>query len=849
MHKSITHYNLIRKLGEGGMGEVYLAEDTNLKRQVALKFLRSLATNNEENKRRFINEAQAAAALNHPNITQIHTVEECDGRLFIVMEYIKGQELSDIIDKNELSQRNKIEIACQLADGIKAAHDKGVIHRDIKSGNIMVKKDDQVKIMDFGLARIRGTDHITKTGSTLGTISYMSPEQVIGESVDEQSDIWSLGVVLYELFTGKLPFRGEYEASIMYSITEQEPIPVTDLKPDIPEWIAEIIHNCLQKKKDKRYSTVEEVQQALKAGAGGLKYNERKIDSSIRSIINEPFVRIGVPVLVVSLLILLGIRNNSFSPLLSIPGEENRQYLTVLPFKNIGSDSTYHTISEGLVETLSSKLSTVQRLRNAFWVVPTDELVQKNVRTAGSAHKIFNVDLAVTGSIQPISKSTRFILQLIDAKNVRQLDSKIIDVPSNDLASLQIKAVEALLEMLNIEEDEELLDAIRRGDPTQPGASEFYIRGRAYLQRTLTGENIENAINSFKKAIALDPDFALAHAALGESYLIRYNKFQDHSDVVEAEKQVKKALDIDDELPAVKLTMGIVHLTAGELEKAIEQFNDAITLEPKYVEAYLSLAKAFEEQDRYEKAEETYKKAISLQPDFYRGYNQLGSFYLNHGQYQKAIEQFLHVAELTPDNPHIYSNLGVYFMLLGQAEQATQNFKKSLSIDTTYAAVSNFGSLMFNQGQYSEAVHLYRKALQLSPNDYRIWGNLALACDWSDKPGLNCTTDTYYLKAIERAENMLQVNNKAPVVMANLAAFHASLGDTSKAISYIDKALQINADNILVRIDAIAVYELTGLREKALQYITKEVMPYIKPQPRLQMLVRDPRFQKLTSSF
>ena len=265
--KSILHYRIIEKLGAGGMGIVYLAEDTRLKRQVAIKFLPPHISNSDTDRKRFEIEAQAAAALNHPNIATIFAIEENEDQPFIVMEYISGQELSDVISEHSQKQMEMddvLDLVKQIAKGLQAAHQNGIIHRDIKSGNIMLTPDGLVKIMDFGLAKVRGSVMVTQAGTTLGTAVYMSPQQVRGEEADEQSDIWALGVIFYELLTGQLPFSGAYEQAIMYSILNETPKSISYLRDDVPAEVILMLNKMLEKEQDQRYQSVNEFLEDLR---------------------------------------------------------------------------------------------------------------------------------------------------------------------------------------------------------------------------------------------------------------------------------------------------------------------------------------------------------------------------------------------------------------------------------------------------------------------------------------------------------------------------------------------------------------------------------------------------------
>jgi serine/threonine-protein kinase len=265
IYNIISHYKILEKIGEGGMGEVHLAEDTKLKRQVALKFLSSKSISGEEDKSRFMREAQAAAALNHSNIATIFEIDEHEGNMFIAMEYVEGQNLKQLLESGPLKLRDVIKISSQIAEGLQAAHARNIVHRDIKSANIMITGNGQVKIMDFGLAKLAGVSMLTREGTTVGTVSYMSPEQTHGEVVDQRTDIWSLGVIIYEMVSGQLPFKGQYDSAVIYSIMHEEPEPLTAFRTGLPKPLEGMVNKLLAKDRNSRYQHVVEVPVDLKA--------------------------------------------------------------------------------------------------------------------------------------------------------------------------------------------------------------------------------------------------------------------------------------------------------------------------------------------------------------------------------------------------------------------------------------------------------------------------------------------------------------------------------------------------------------------------------------------------------
>jgi len=355
--KQILHYKILEKLGEGGMGIVYLAEDTKLERQVAIKFLPRHIAGNSDERKRFEIEAKAAAALNHPNIATIHAIEEADDELFLVMEYIEGNELKEIVKTQRLaSQQDIINYATQIAEGLQAAHEKGIVHRDIKSSNIMVTNDGQIKIMDFGLAKFRGSAQLTQIGTTLGTAAYMSPEQARGDDVDHRSDIWSFGVVLYEMLTSELPFKGDYEQAVIYNILNESPESMSEYSPEVSEELVQIVDKCLQKEPSNRYQNVKEIISDLSG--------KNELKTIISPIKNEKAqkkkkgIYYITTVIAFLIIVIVGYLINSQKTHDNLTIKDR---LVVLPFENLGpSEEDY--FADGITEEITSRLTTLKSL-------------------------------------------------------------------------------------------------------------------------------------------------------------------------------------------------------------------------------------------------------------------------------------------------------------------------------------------------------------------------------------------------------------------------------------------------------------------------------------------------------
>jgi len=868
--KNILHYKIIEQLGQGGMGVVYKAEDTKLKREVAIKFLPGLVAVNKEQRKRFTVEAQAAASLNHQNITTIYSIEETHDQIFIVMEYIEGEELKSFISSGissgermtRLSSQGLNDIinyAVQIADGLEAAHNKGIVHRDIKSQNIMITKDGKAKIMDFGLAKIREGNQLTQMGTTIGTIAYMSPEQASGIDVDYRSDIFSFGVVLYELITGKLPFRGDYDQVIIYSILNDEPDLTILKQQNCPLQLIDIISKCLDKNQKTRYQSTAQLSSDLKMIQkillGGIKLSFfENVKALIKSIkIRKRTVYItALSILIFAAIILLAGGKNIFFSIFSTSGTSAENHLLILPLNIVGGDATRQAFSDGLVETLSSNLTQIERFQSSLWVVPSSEVVQNKIKSISEAHKMFGVNLVVTGSLQFMNNLLRLTLNLVDAKNLRQLNSSIIDIKSEEISSTQDKAVIQLLQMLHIEMEPQLKDIMDAGKTTVPKAYEYYVQGRGNLQRYENLENIDQAINFFELAAGSDKNYTMAYAGLGEAYWRKYEITKKPEFAEFAMTKAKKAFKLDSLLAPINVTLGMIYSGTGNHTLAIETFKRALAIEPSDAAALRGLAKAYESSGDISEAESTFKRAIKLKPDYWAGYNDLGVFYYKHSRYEDAISQFKEVIRLTPDNYKGYNNVGGIYYMLERWSEARDMFERSLKIRKSYSIYSNLGTLYYIEGRFEDAASTYNRALELNSSNYLTWGNLAAA--YNSIPDKKEKAVETYKHAIEMAEGQLKINPNDCEIISNLAAYNADIGNEKKALNLLTRSLKIAPDDIQVFYRAATIYEHLGNREKALLWIGKAIengysKSEIEHQPELKDLVADARYKKIAENY
>ncbi len=745
--RTILHYRILEKIGSGGMGVVYRAEDTKLKRIVALKFLTRGSLADGEEKKRFINEAQAAASLDHSNICTIYEIEEVDNEIFIAMAYVDGQTLGDNIGSDPLPLGKALDIAIQTAEGLFEAHEKGIVHRDIKPANIMITGKGRVKITDFGLARVAGATKLTMEGTTLGTVAYMSPEQAQGEKVDRRTDIWSLGVVLYEMLTGHVPFKGDYDQAVVYSILNEKHESITALRSGLPLELEMILDKVLEKDPKNRYGHVDELltdlrrlQSAVASGSSH-KIPVVKERRSRRWFVSVPFLApmVLILALTISLTIYYPRQATSFS---------ERDWIIIADIENLSGEEAF---DRALNEAITIDIQQSQWV-NVFDRGRIEQTLRRMER--GDTDRIdesLGLEICKREGIKAM-----LVPKISRVGDTYSLSASIVDVNTGTRRSPIRVTVTG--------KDEVLISAV----------DNLSMRIRKDL-----GESMQSIQESDKSLARVTTSSltALEQYSLGREKHLRPQSWE------EVMVFYKNAIEIDSTFSAAYAAVGTLYNNLGEAEQAKEYYIKAFQYSNDLAdrERYRIMAEYYNivEEDP-DKAMQIYRSFLAQYPDDSAARNNLGLTYRLLGRDDEAVTEFLKTLETDPYHMVAYNNLVILYNDLEQYDRAIETAETCSAIDSTYPSVYNFKGVAYSkQGLIEKAIESFRKCLSLDPDNY--WAFYLL--------GDSYTTLGRYDEAVAELERAIRIDSENQYALTALARVHSLRGDNDMAIEYLSRAV------------------------------------------------------------
>ena len=788
--KTLLHYRIIKELGKGGMGVVYKAEDQKLHRVVALKVLLTNLVGDEKARKRFLREARAASAIDHPNICTVYEINETPNMLFFVMQFIEGATLKKTINARPMPVEMALEIALQLADALAEAHSHGIIHRDIKSSNIVMTERGQPKILDFGLAKltepingkrrvgddIGGMTELTQRGVPFGTASYMSPEQAQGEPADQRSDIYSLGVVMYEMVSGRLPFRGKTSIDVMHGVIHDTPAPLPET---VPAPLARAIERALEKAPADRFQNAVDMLEELKRVARII-YSERRdlaVDRSASLHAMRPDPRptaLGRAVNWFKRNVLGGPEGGTGSQdepshevtvepseqsrsVMSNTSVQNKRAIAILPFKNVSGDAESDFYGFSLADSVITELAQLKSLivRPSTYIAKYQNL-EVDPRQVGME---LAVDSVLVGTYVKSGDRFRVTPQLVDIKTGEIIWSDKIDLDSKDIITLQDKISQHIVDGLRIRITDQEQDRLARAATRNFEAYEQYLRGRSLLNtfvtHTLARADLDGAVAAYRRAVELDPEFALAYSSLGASYSTYVMKGMGGiSYYDEAEAACKRALDLDPGAVEPRVTLVYIYMGSGDKRKARELV----------------------EELRREAPNDTTIRNVA------------GTLYRLDGRYSEAVREFDRQLKINPTEiaPVSYNKARIY-MYQGDYVTATAEIDRGRAVEPDHPMLKAFwAQILYYQGKYDEAAKIFEDVFEAAPTMRGLLPMLGM---------VYCARGEH-----DRAAKLID-HDVVDAACADfdiaywLASLYVLLGDRDEALTWLERAVELGNEN------------------------------------------------------
>ncbi len=866
-------YRIEALLGQGGMGRVYKAYDKDLDRTVAIKVVREGAIGESDALKRFKQELVLASKISHKNILRIHDMGDVGGLRFISMAFVEGKDLQHIIRENPKMPLDRLlNFSRQIAEALAAAHAEGVVHRDLKPQNLLVDKNDQIFVCDFGLAKSfeEGAIGMTRTGAFLGTPRYMSPEQVEGKPADGRADLYAFGLILYEMVIGDVPFTGESTLKVMYQRIQEKPKSPKVLRPDLPNWLVKIIMRCLERDPNDRYQNAYEILADLQggqSGSGSSRIGMSRIGSGSQSVIIQipefasrrwVWVVAGVVALLLIAFAIPPVRHlipgfhveqngSGGSASSGIPPLSSGRYVAILPLQVLGDQTQLGYLAQGIQEALAAKLFQLKGVHvtssDATSKVDPKQPLQKIARSLGA-------NTLVQGMVQGNGDKIRIILNMEDVVNGKRIWSQQFDGVPADLFTLEDHIYAQVVSAMDVNPtNEENANAEAR--PTDNVASyDFYLRGRNAL-RVNDAKSIQTALDYFNQAVKQDPKFALAYTGVAQASLRMFGLTNDGFWTQKALAAAQQALQLNDKLPEVHSTLGSVYRATGKYSEAIAELNRAQALAPNSDEVYYRLGNVYMSKGDMPHAIEAFQKSVQLNPYYWINENSLGVAYFQIGEYDKALDAFKQVSTLEPDVNAGYENAGNVLVQQAKYSEAVPYLQKALAIEPNAGAYSNLGTAYFFMKKYAESAQAFEKAVALNANDTQLAVNLG---DAYRALGQTDKAHGAYQQAISAGYKELQTNPQDTSVLGEVALSYANLGKPQEAETFIARARAQDKKDVNLAYTEVQIAALNGKASQALTLLAAVLADHYPAEsaavdPDLESLRSNPEFDKLIKKY
>ena len=851
--KVVGRFLVGARLGSGGMGEVYLADDTTLRRKVALKRVSPNLRGDPGHVARIFKEAQRASSLAHPCVASIFDILQEGGEIVVVMEYVEGVSLRERL-KNKPPVDEILRIVEQCAGALRAAHEKNIIHGDVKPENIMIAAGQHAKLLDFGVARriVVDADQAETTTTGLGgttttrmekwggTPGYLAPEVLLEQPSDGRADLFALGVVMYEALTGVQPFRGTSTVSTFDHTLHDDPKPLSALNPALPPELADIVGKLIAKKPEQRYPDAEALLKDLRP----------LVASASSAMFTAPTARrprtmwMGMVALLVVLAAGAGwwfrsVQRNTVSEV-ALPAN---RYLAVLPFQAAGSDAADQAFADGITSTLVSNLTRLT-LHQPLQVASAADV--RHIADAKQAHKSLGVNLVLQGKVERTSEEVRIDYSLVDARSLEVLRSDTIRVPGADPFALSDQLTAAATHLLAFDLAPDEQRGLSVHGTQHRSAYEHYLSGEGYRQQG-TPQSIDSAIEALRLATQDDPGYALAWSGLGQAYLRKFAVTHERQWLDSARSSCKSATQADAREPSGYICVGAIENSVGNYDSAVAAYQQALADDASSDEAYSGLGLALQRLNRLDDAERNYKHAVEVRPNYWLSHGNLGHFYTIIGRYQDAVAEFTKATELAPDLGPPYWQLAGAQIYLGNYDAAITALTKGISIAPTPQQYSNLGNAYLGLHRYADAITAFEQASRMAGSDYTPLGNLARAYACAGEPD---RAKPVYRQAITLAESQVKVNPKDGAAHLMLAVYHAGVGDRSAAYKELNTARALSPDYSELWFFTAIIDAQFGDRDGALKALEHALaLGYsrsdVRAAPEFEPLHSNPGFQAL----